>query len=290
VVWLASPTALVRVAPLLPWRELAFATATLVIALYLGDSLCVRWLFAQPGGGISLPAVLYSRGASYLLSSLNYELGQGAMAWALARIQNRTLLSALGMCLVMAYHDVVVLLVLGLSGALLSPEPLARVIAWSCGLALLVVAAAGVAIGKFPLRWQERWLPERLRVQLDWWTWRHSICLGLLRTGYFALILVYAAVGLRLSGIDLSLQGLCSVVPLALLADGLPISVSGLGTRETTLLYLINPDESERPVLLAFSLLWSVGLVLGRAAIGLAFWWYVPERRKQARGTPGNPP
>src|SRR5262249_19827395 len=160
---------------------------------------------------------------------------------------------------------------------------------WSCCLALLVVVALGVLVGRFPSRWQERWLPERLRVHLDWWTWRHSICLGLLRAGYFALILVYAAVGLRLSGIDLSLQGLCSVVPIALLADGLPISVSGLGTREATLLYLVSPDESERPVLLAFSLLWSVGLVLGRASIGVALWWFVPKGLKRTYGSPDNP-
>src|SRR5207248_719476 len=85
-----------------------------------------------------------------------------------------------------------------------------------------------------------------------------------------------AAIGLRLCGIGLSFQILCSVIPLVLLADGLPISVSGLGTREVTLILLLNPEEQERAIVLAFSLLWSIGLALGRLMIGLVHWWFLP--------------
>jgi len=82
---------------------------------------------------------------------------------------------------------------------------------------------------------------------------------------------LYAGAGLAICYIPASLQVVCSVIPLVLLADGLPISVSGLGTRETALLYLLNPDQPER--LLAFSLMWSAGLLVGRIGIGLAYWW-----------------
>jgi len=278
VVWLASPQELIRMAPLLPWKYLAAATVALVTGLYLADSYCVYWLFAQPDRPLRFPTVLRARGSSYLLSSLNYELGQGAMAWSLANAQARTFLSALGMCVLLAYHDVAVLLTLGLFGALLSAEPSGPTIARSCGIAMVLLAGLGMVVRLLPGSWQERWLPDRFRVRLDWWTWRHSVHLGLLRTGYFGLILLYAAIGLRMCGVSLSVQVVCSVVPLVLLADGLPISMSGLGTREAALLYLINPEEQERATLVAFSLLWSLGLVLGRAAIGLGFWWFAPSR------------
>ncbi len=274
VIGLASPHELVRQLPLLPWRQLVGVTTALVVGLYLADACCVYWLFRQPHRPLAFPTVLRARGHAYLLSSLNYELGQGAMAWHLARAQGRALLSALGTCALLAFHDVVVLLTLGLLGGLLSADPGGQPIARSCALALALVAGLGIAIRWLPGRWQERCLPSRFRVHLDWWTWKHSAHLALLRTGYFALMLLYASYGLKVCGVSLSAQVICSVVPLVLLADGLPISVSGLGTREATLLYLINPEIEERAVLVAFSLLWSLGLVFGRAALGLAFWWF----------------
>jgi hypothetical protein len=286
VIWLASPGALIRSAPLLPWRYLATATGALVVGLYFADAYCVYWLFAQPDRALQYSAVLTARGSSYLLTSLNYELGQGAMAWSLAGTQRRTFLSALGMCALLVYHDVGVLLALGCVGGLLSAATNGPAIARSCALALLLLVGLGMVVRLLPARWQERWLPERWRVRIEWWTWRHSAHLGLLRMGYFAIFLVYAALGLRACGFGLSAQVVCSVVPLVLLADGLPISVSGLGTREATLLYLIHPEAEERAILVAFSLLWSVGLVLGRAAIGLGFWWFTPTGIRET-GAPG---
>src|SRR5262249_5668559 len=131
VIWRASPQELIREAPLLPWQQLACATAALVAALWFADSFCVRWLFAQPDRALPFSSALRARGSSYLLCSVNYELGQAAMAWGLSRAQGRTLISALGTCVVLAYHDVVVLLLLGLLGALLSAEPNAPAIARS---------------------------------------------------------------------------------------------------------------------------------------------------------------
>jgi hypothetical protein len=276
---------LIREAPLLPWHQLACATAALVAALWFADSFCVRWLFAQPDRSLPFSSALYARGSSYLLCSVNYELGQAAMAWNLARAQSRTLISALGVCVLLAYHDIAVLLTLGFLGALISAEPNAPAIAQFCGIALILLAFLGIVFRWLPSRWQERWLPERLRVRIDWWTWRHSVRLGLLRGGYFGLILLYAAAGLSICGIGLSFQVVCSVIPLVLLADGLPISISGLGTREWTLLHLINPEGRERAVLVAFSLLWTIGLVFGRAFIGLAFWWLIPNRMSKNDGT-----
>lgn len=283
VIWRVSPQDLIRVAPLLPWQQLVSATAALVAGLWFADSFCVRWLFAQPDRSLRFSSALFARGSSYLLCSVNYELGQAAMAWSLSRAQGRTLISALGTCVLLAFHDIAVLLTLGLLGALLSAEPNATAIAF-CAVALMLLAFVGMAVQLLPSRWQERWLPERLRVRLDWWTWRHSVRLGLLRAGYFSLILLYAATGLSICGIGLSFQVVCSVIPLVLLADGLPISISGLGTREWTLVTLINPEGRERAVLVAFSLLWTIGLVFGRALIGLAFWWLFPNRMSMRSG------
>jgi hypothetical protein len=81
------------------------------------------------------------------------------------------------------------------------------------------------------------------------------------------IILLYAVVGLTYCGVELHSRVVCSIVPLVLVADGLPISISGLGTRETALVYLVDPPQPA--VLLAFSLFWSTGLMLGRLLLGL---------------------
>jgi hypothetical protein len=275
VIWLASPRKLAETIPLLDWQPLVIATIALVFALYLADSFCVYWLFSQQDRSLNYRSVVHARGSSYLFSSFNYELGQGVLAWNLARAQGRTLLSALARCVLLAYHDVAVLLMLGLIGASQSDSPQSARTRWFCGISLLLLVCIGVVVRIFPWSRLNRWISPKLRVGLESWSWRQSAQLCLLRAGYFGVILLYAAIGLRLSGISLSLQVLFSVIPLVLLADGLPISASGLGTREATLLYLLNPEEPA--VLVAFSLLWSVGLALGRAIIGLTYWWFLPH-------------
>ena len=64
------------------------------------------------------------------------------------------------------------------------------------------------------------------------------------------------------AGLRLFLEGL---------VDGLPISLSGLGTRENVLLFLLQP---ERPAhLVACTILWWSAMILGRATIGLGALW-----------------
>src|SRR5262249_4345065 len=101
-----------------------------------------------------------------------------------------------------------------------------------------------------------------------------------LRIAYFAIILLYAAGGLGLCGLALNRGVVLGVIPLVLLADGLPVSVSGLGTRETALLYLLQPEHPE--VILAWCLLWSTGLLVGRTSIGLANLWLGDQRAERA--------
>jgi hypothetical protein len=98
-----------------------------------------------------------------------------------------------------------------------------------------------------------------------------------LRVAYFGITLLYAAAGLSLCGVPLDRGVVLGVIPLVLLANGLPVSVCGLSTRETSLLYLLQPEHPE--VLLAWSLAWSAGLFVGRAGIGLASLWLGAGRK-----------
>lgn len=282
VVWRVSPERLVSAAAELDWPWMAALTAAMVLGLYFWDAVCLRWFFAQPDFRLSYADSLRARGTSYLAIVFNYQLGQGILAWRMARASGAAVWFSLGRCLLLAYHDMGVLLALGVLGAALSTHPGAGWIRWIAGGVLLGMIVLAVSIGRLPDRWQQRLQATKFGAGLTGWSWDRSLRLCLLRGGYYLILLAYAAAGLPLCGLAPDYRVVFSVVPLVLLADGLPISVSGLGTRETTLQLLLNPGEHLRGALLAFSLFWSSGLILGRSLIGLVnLWWEAGNRRPE---------
>ena len=270
LVYRVSPQELARATTLVDWPRLALATVVLVLCLYLWDAVCLSWLFARPGRPLPYRYALQARGNSYLLGAFNYELGQGMLAWNIARVQGIPVVSALGSCVLLAYHDIGVLFGLGLLGSLSHADVRLTGVPWVCGAGVGVLAGLPALAHVLPVTWSQRLTTTRWGSSLHAWSWRRSRSLVVLRGLYYAVILAYAAAGLHLCGVPLDYRVVLGVVPLVLLADGLPISISGLGTREAALLYLLAP---ERPaVVLAFSMFWSTGLVVGRTAIGLAHW------------------
>ena len=76
--------------------------------------------------------------------------------------------------------------------------------------------------------------------------------------------------GMRICRLHVDHQVVLGTIPLVLLADGLP-NFAGLGTRGTALQLLLEPEHPA--VLLAMSLFWSAGLIIGRLSIALAHLW-----------------
>ncbi len=271
LVWRVSPQALLQAAARLDLAILIPATLALVGALYLWDAVCLRWLFSRPGRRPAYATALRARGTSYLAGVVNYELGQALLAWLLARALGLGLLPALGRCLVLVLHDVAVLLTLGLVGSVGGSDARAVALRWGCAAGLGALLLGLVLAGLLRGRWRARAGATRWGAGLEGWHWSRSVQLYALRIAYYGIIVAYAAAGLSLCGVALSRGVVFGVIPVVLLADGLPVSVSGLGTREAALLYLLEPEHPE--VLLAWSLLWSAGLLVGRTVIGLANVW-----------------
>jgi hypothetical protein len=274
LLWYIPPTELARAAALVDWRALVLATGLMVLCQYFWDALCLRWLFGRLGYALPYKQVLHARGSSYLLGAVNYELGQGMLAWLLA--PPIPILRTLAGCLLLACHDLAILLTLGLMGSLLRAGTPLRTTTIFCIAGIGTLLAGALAAGL--VRWKQQ---EGSAGWLGGWGWRDSGLLCLLRLGYYGIIFTYAAVGLRLCEIAVDLWTMISVVALVLLAGGLPISISGLGTRENALTLLLDPGQ--RPVVLAFSLTWSAGLMIGRLLLGLGHVW-LP--RLARRGTP----
>jgi hypothetical protein len=271
IVWWVSPEKLINAAVQLRWELLLPATTAMVIALYLWDAFCLPAVYAVDGRHLSYGKTLHVRGLSYLGGALNYELGQAAIAWGMARLQEANILQMLSRSVLLAYHDALILLAAGLTGALLTDDPRVSQMRPYIAVAFVLALLAGVAVWSLPVRVRGRIASARLDSIFSGWSLRRSLRLMPLRFGYFGILVVYAAIALAICRISVDHEVVLSTIPLVLLAEGLP-NFAGLGTRETSLQLLLTPPD--RGVLLAMSLIWSTGMLLIRFLIGLAHLWY----------------
>lgn len=219
-----------------------------------------------------------------LWSAINLEVGQGVFAWKLAQALNESVLSALGRCFVLALSDMGTLLSLGLVGSFLRPDPLIRSLRWVCGVGLAGLLVFALTLRFLPSRWRRKLADQHWARWLDWWSWRHSLVLWVLRLVLFLLVYVYVWVGLSICGIHEDARTIFGVVPFVLLAESLP-ATGGLGERETALYFLLGTSAEQRAVLVSFGLIWSVVNILGRLAIGLVSSW-LPRGERPPDETP----
>jgi hypothetical protein len=138
-------------------------------------------------------------------------------------------------------------------------------------IALVVTVMVGVVLRNLPRKLRQRIQSTKLNAILAEWNLGRTIRLVPLRILYFGILVIYAAIALRICEIPIDGEVVLSTIPLVLLAEGLP-NFSGLGTRETALLLLLDPPQ--KGVLLAMSLVWSSGMLLFRLVIGLGTLWY----------------
>lgn len=285
VVWWVSPEALITAAAQVDWQPLLAATAAMVVALYLWDAVCLPAVYRVEGQRITYLQSLHLRGLTYFGGALNYELGQAALAWSMARLQHTSLVRMLVRSVLLAYHDILLLLSMGLVGSMLSSDSRAE------RLRPLIMIGLGIALAVGLLVWA---LPGNLRARLhgggfgsilEGWSVAQSARLLPLRLVYFVILVVYASVALAICRIPVDLEVVISTVPIVLLADGLP-NFAGLGTRETSLQLVLAPGEPNA-MLLAMSLFWSSGMIIGRFLIALAHLG-IHQRRGLGRGQSSN--
>ena len=91
----------------------------------------------------------------------------------------------------------------------------------------------------------------------------------------WVLAVVYASLLAKSIGIEAGYY-MFLVIPIISMLDLLPISISGIGTRDATLLYLFGIIAIPRETTIAFSLLYLVSSYWLVALVGLVFWLQYP--------------
>lgn len=262
------------------WPLLIPLTLLLVLFTFLWDSLCLQRLFSaaaeQP---VDYPLVAHARGLSYLFAVVNFSFGQGLLAFVLSRARQISFADAAGRCVVMAYVDVLTLLSVGVLGASLSSDPRVRYLPLFAGLALAALLFLVTMLKVFPTRALTRFRKTPLgdATHLVDWPWRWLCKLAGLRLIYFSGSILYLWTALWVAGFAIGPLVAISVLPIIAMLDGVPLSVGGLGTRETALVLLLAPPQPE--LLVAFCLVWSGTFILGRTLIGLFSLWHPRSRQ-----------
>ena len=276
--WLATRVSLEELgqaAAELNWPLLSLLTVLLVLALYFWDAFCLKTVYGLEGHTLGYGKLLHVRGLSYLAGAFNYELGQGFIAWNMARLQSTTLVFSLSRSVLLAWHDLLVLLSLGLAASLVSGDERTAAIRRVCLIGLVVLLVVPLVLWLLPAGLRQRLKGSRWTAWIGSWPPSRTPRLLLVRLVYFAILIVYGLAAFRVSEIPVGTLVALAALPLVLVADGLP-SFAGLGTRETALVYLL-PMPRPEP-LLAVSLFWSTGMIVVRLVIGLVHLW-LPSRR-----------
>ncbi len=276
LVWHITPHKVLAALATLDWPWVVGLSVVQVVVLFTWDSVCLWWLFKQPGRRVTFWALFRARTDSVIWSAVNLEIGQAVFAYNLAKILGKSVTEALGRCLVLALFDFGTLQLLALVGSFFFLTPLTRGLRWVPAVAVSGLIILACFLYFLPQSWREWLIRKNWGKWLAWWSWRHSLVLSALRLTMYGLVLVYAGLGLSLCGEPMTVRRTVGVIPYVIVAESLP-GTGGLGERETALVYLLEPDPARSAVVLSFGLVWSLTTILGRVAIGLLS-WALPRR------------
>lgn len=255
----------------------AFNLATLAI-----DAQCLhRVSRADRSGGRAIARTTGARikAACFLLGVLNYALGAAGVSVLLRRRAGASLAAAAGMVFLISLLDVGSVLVWVATGAtLLETDAFGVRLGVVGGLVVAILAGfaflrAPVSLG--PLEAIRRWPILRAPREAPIGLLLEIGCLRLLFVGCFVLLTrgLFWAFGVEVSWDTLALN-----VGIMLVVSALPIAAGGLGTGQLVFVELFSGHASD-PQLLSMSILFSLGIIVTRSLIGLAF---APEFAREA--------
>lgn len=242
------------------------------LAAFASDVAATRVGLSVLGFRRPLREVLSLRGASYLAGLLNFTLGQGAIAYHLAR-QGVRVTTAAGATFVLVLVNFLSLALLVLVG-FLAFAPL------NAAQNGALVVSAGVIVGLsvlfYSLRpnWLRKW--SAAGPLLETAPVLHLKALAA-RTAHFILVSVLHWIALRIWGIEVPLGDGMALVALLLFVGALPIAPNGVGTVQVTHVLLFSayvsaPTQGTREAAaLAFSVVQAATALVSQALLGLYY-------------------
>jgi hypothetical protein len=260
------------------WNAVAGARIPPFLALMGSFSLCfflldtfvlsrlIRWFH----GPLPYRDLLPVRAVTYLVSILNTQLAQAALALYIHRRFRTPLAQITGTVALMILLEATNLILFATVGAVAFPGgaplplwalPLVLGVVW-----LLLLSLARGKLGALSRRLSDSVLLSTLRRVRP----RHcAIILGL-KGSVFCLALLVHSQALTFFGIEIPLARLMTFLPVVFLVAALPITVAHLGTSQAAWIFFFGAYASEAD-LLAYSLVSHVTFMLANGTFGVLF-------------------
>jgi hypothetical protein len=260
------------------WEALAGARVVPFVAAIGGFALCyflmdtfvllkmVRWFH----GPLRYRELLPARAVTYLVSIVNTQLAQGALALYIHRRFGTPLAEIAGTVAVLILLEVTQLVLFTTAGFLVFPSSVpASLLAVPAALALfwLLIAVLARNPGGFAgLRLGEGPFFQTLRRARP----RHYLTVLALKAPVFVLSLFVHSLALGFFGIHIPLGRLLAFLPIVFMVAALPVTVAHLGTSQAAWVFFFN-DFAPEPSLLAYSLAAHLTFMLANGTLGLVF-------------------
>ena len=257
-----------------------------IIFFFLWDAFVVRYLFASFGTPVDYRGMVVMRGATYLIVLLNYMAGQGGLALIMNRWKNISIKRATSVVLYSLYLDYFTLLAFCLAGAFrLEGVDLVNFFSGDEAGHLVRFVTISWAVFFGLLLFNRLYLPRtdkfgKLKRQKLFFTFLEApaamyLKVGLLKSVLYMVGVICYYLGLQAFGLHVPFLNLSVMLPLVWLIGSIPVTVMRMGTIQAAMVWLVTRYaqggvdllEIEAAVL-AFSLLWEMGVNLGRFIIG----------------------
>ncbi len=240
--------------------------------IFLADTMAISKTFTWFTTRIPFHTVLRIRGASYLMSVINYNLGQGAIVIFANRAKGVPYGRATGTVLLLMGVSLVVLILMSAVGLFVSDAPKAMAFR-PYVIALLSAFVFYLVIVAVKPRFLARW--SVARPMLDAGLRGHAAAVAV-RFPHMALVFCAHYMTMRAFGIDIPVLAFISTMPFISLMSAIPISPQGLGTTQYAAVYFFasfapGTVAEQKATVLAYSLTTSVLAILFMLGTGLVF-------------------
>lgn len=246
------------------------AALTVMLLIYLADCLAISKTFTWFSTPLRYRDVMPIRGASYLLSIINYNLGQGAIILFVRRSAGISLSLATGTVLFIMGVNLVVLVTLATAALSLASVPRAAAL-WPWIAAL----CAGIAIYAGLVAIRPGWLTKRpiFKAVFQARLKGHLKAMAV-RVPHLTAIFVTHYLAMRAFGVHPPLTIFLAYMPIVSLLSALPISPQGIGTQQVATVFFFSPyahGPDPKATVLAYSISLSVLVILFMLAMGLGW-------------------
>ncbi len=279
LIWRIEPQSLIKA---LSNAQLLVYIPALLIFVYFSfliDTQNLQALMKHFGHMFSFAESMVIRGASYLILVVDYTLGMGSVIYFLKETRKIPLLQGTAIMIYYNYINQIALLLLAAAGYIL----LGMSLPWlSKGLILcilllcLTILAIGV-VKHSNISFINRLKKAALMQSFVDSSLQVYLLNTIYRTGYYFTYVLFFYAAVKAFGMDIPFITLIAYVPLILLIISIPVSPFGLGTSQAAMLFLFK-DYGSQPQILAFSLAYSVSVLLLRALIGAYYYWIMAGR------------